>query len=81
MPDPAAPAPPPRPRPPAPCPICARPVLVRDNRPFCSARCRQVDLGRWITGAYAIPGEPVSEDAPRPGEASSEDDQGGGGGA
>jgi endogenous inhibitor of DNA gyrase (YacG/DUF329 family) len=32
------------------------------HRPFCSRRCADVDLGRWFTGAYAIPGEPVTDD-------------------
>lgn len=64
------------PRPPPPCPICARPVVARENRPFCSARCRQVDLGRWLSGAYAIPGEPITDD-PRRGAAEDEDDEGG----
>ena len=36
------------------CPICRRPA-VPDFRPFCSKRCREVDLGRWIEGAYRIP--------------------------
>ena len=39
---------------PRPCPICGTPS-VRAHRPFCSARCRQVDLHRWLSGAYAIP--------------------------
>lgn len=39
---------------PRPCPICGTPA-VEQHRPFCSARCRQVDLHRWLTGAYAIP--------------------------
>lgn len=39
------------------CPVCGRPA-VPEHRPFCSARCRQVDLGRWLTGGYAIPGGP-----------------------
>jgi hypothetical protein len=26
------------------------------QHPFCSQRCRDVDLGRWLKGAYAIPG-------------------------
>ncbi|EHL99157.1 hypothetical protein HMPREF9946_03314 [Acetobacteraceae bacterium AT-5844] len=30
-------------------------------RPFCSARCKQVDLGRWLSGDYVIPGQPVPE--------------------
>lgn len=48
------------PRPPRPCPVCGRPAAPA-MRPFCSARCRQVDLGRWLAGDYAIPGGP--EDA------------------
>ena len=49
-----------------PCPICGRPA-ERANRPFCSPRCREVDLHRWLTGAYAVPvveedgGEDVGE--------------------
>lgn len=38
------------------CPICKKPT-VAVYRPFCSKRCADVDLGRWITGAYAIPSE------------------------
>ncbi len=39
------------------CPICGRPS--QDNyRPFCSRRCADVDLSRWLRGSYAIPGEP-----------------------
>ena len=48
------------------CPICRRPTLP-DWRPFCSRRCADVDLGRWVTGAYAIPAE--EEEPPEPGEA------------
>lgn len=36
------------------CPLCGSPVEPR-FRPFCSARCRDVDLGRWLTGVYAVP--------------------------
>ncbi|WP_185802716.1 DNA gyrase inhibitor YacG [Pontivivens nitratireducens] len=38
------------------CPICGRP---RDQkyRPFCSKRCTDVDLARWLDGSYAIPDE------------------------
>jgi endogenous inhibitor of DNA gyrase (YacG/DUF329 family) len=47
------------------CPICDRPS-VSDYRPFCSRRCADVDLGRWLTGGYAIPSEepPEPEDVP-----------------
>jgi endogenous inhibitor of DNA gyrase (YacG/DUF329 family) len=40
------------------CPICGRDSLPR-FRPFCSKRCADVDLGRWLGGRYAIPGEPA----------------------
>ncbi|MBP0491820.1 DNA gyrase inhibitor YacG [Roseomonas indoligenes] len=44
------------------CPICGRPAQPA-TRPFCSPRCRAVDLGRWLGGTYAVPGEPeTSED-------------------
>ncbi|MHC4826384.1 MAG: DNA gyrase inhibitor YacG, partial [Planctomycetota bacterium] len=36
-----------------PCPICARPVRASaETFPFCSTRCRYVDLGRWLDGKY-----------------------------
>jgi len=43
------------------CPICGKSYRVQaladlPTFPFCSSRCRLVDLGRWIDGAYAIPG-------------------------
>ena len=43
-----------------PCPICGKPALVR-FRPFCSARCADIDLGRWLKGSYVIPGEPAED--------------------
>jgi endogenous inhibitor of DNA gyrase (YacG/DUF329 family) len=39
------------------CPVCARPK-VHEFRPFCSRRCADIDLSRWLRGSYAIPGEP-----------------------
>ena len=42
----------------APCPICRRPA-IEDYRPFCSRRCADQDLTKWLTGAYAVP---VSDD-------------------
>jgi len=38
------------------CPICNAPPTAK-FRPFCSRRCADIDLGRWMTGAYAIPTE------------------------
>ncbi|WP_458093765.1 DNA gyrase inhibitor YacG [Roseomonas sp. WA12] len=43
------------------CPVCGRPADPA-ARPFCSPRCRSVDLGRWLGGTYAIPGAPETED-------------------
>lgn len=37
-----------------PCPICGKPSTI-ESRPFCTPRCRTIDLGKWLTGAYAIP--------------------------
>jgi hypothetical protein len=38
-----------------PCPICGKPSTAA-AKPFCSDRCRDVDLNRWLSGSYAIPG-------------------------
>ena len=40
------------------CPVCGKPTSA-DYRPFCGKRCADLDLGRWLKGAYAVPGEPV----------------------
>jgi uncharacterized protein len=37
-----------------PCPICGKPA-AEASRPFCSERCRDVDLNRWLSNSYAIP--------------------------
>ncbi len=42
------------------CPVCGKPAEPR-FQPFCSARCGDVDLGRWLTGQYRVP---VDEDEP-----------------
>jgi len=41
------------------CPECGR-ASQRDTFPFCSERCKNLDLNRWLSGAYAIPGEEVA---------------------
>lgn len=49
------------------CPICGKPTEQK-YRPFCSSRCADIDLGRWLSGSYVIPGEPLDDlpqDAPR----------------
>ena len=42
------------------CPMCGKPA-TRAAYPFCSVRCADLDLNRWLSGAYAIPAE---EDTP-----------------
>jgi endogenous inhibitor of DNA gyrase (YacG/DUF329 family) len=39
-----------------PCPICKKDTSA-DYRPFCSRRCADVDLGRWLNGSYAVPSD------------------------
>jgi uncharacterized protein len=41
------------------CPICKKEVLrTEEEFPFCSERCRTIDLGRWASGAYVIASTP-----------------------
>jgi endogenous inhibitor of DNA gyrase (YacG/DUF329 family) len=47
--------------PPKPCPVCGKPRDPK-NAPFCSRRCADIDLGRWLKGTYVIPGRPAEED-------------------
>ena len=49
------------------CAVCARPVDDR-YRPFCSRRCADVDLQRWLTGRYAVPAVEDDGDAEQPEE-------------
>jgi len=50
------------------CAYCRRQPVDPQWRPFCSERCRLLDLARWVDGTYRVPGEPVAdpdaEDAP-----------------
>jgi endogenous inhibitor of DNA gyrase (YacG/DUF329 family) len=48
-----------------PCPICGKPSL-QEFRPFCSRRCGDVDLNRWMSGVYAIPVLETDDDPDRP---------------
>lgn len=52
--------------PPACCPICRRPLPGTAEaarfRPFCSRRCADVDLHRWLTGAYRIPTDEAADE-------------------
>ena len=54
-----------------PCPICSR-MSVERYQPFCSGRCADIDLHRWLGGRYAIP----ADEAPRtPGAMPPRDDE------
>jgi endogenous inhibitor of DNA gyrase (YacG/DUF329 family) len=54
------------------CPICGK-AADQAFRPFCSKRCTDVDLNRWLSGVYAVPAADNEEDEvgapPRPPEA------------
>jgi endogenous inhibitor of DNA gyrase (YacG/DUF329 family) len=48
-----------------PCPRCGQPALFApDNkwRPFCSQRCKLIDLGQWASEAYRVPAEDAKPD-------------------
>jgi endogenous inhibitor of DNA gyrase (YacG/DUF329 family) len=48
-------------KPPKPCPICDKPA-EQGFLPFCSSRCRDVDLNRWFSGRYVVPGKPEEDE-------------------
>ena len=52
-----------------PCPVCKKPSQVKFH-PFCSYRCADADLHRWLGGTYAIPA--VEDDEPHSGTEDSE---------
>jgi endogenous inhibitor of DNA gyrase (YacG/DUF329 family) len=41
------------------CPTCGHVIKWEDNpfRPFCSERCKLIDLGAWVNEEYSVPGE------------------------
>ena len=43
------------------CAICGKPQAAK-FKPFCSGRCADIDLNRWLKGNYAIPGKPVEDE-------------------
>ncbi len=55
------------------CPICGKPA-VEKYRPFCSARCADVDLNRWLTGSYVIPARDDEPEADKSIPGADEDD-------
>ena len=44
------------------CPICSKPAAP-PHRPFCSPRCADIDLGRWLNGAYRVETDQAAEDS------------------
>jgi len=62
------------------CPICKRELdeAAQDRKssffPFCSERCKLIDLGRWLSGKYQIPVSPTDESEPTPPRVANEDD-------
>jgi endogenous inhibitor of DNA gyrase (YacG/DUF329 family) len=55
----------------SPCPICGKASEVA-FKPFCSKRCADIDLNRWLTGVYAIP---VTDDEDEDGERPADGDE------
>jgi uncharacterized protein len=63
------------------CPICNKaaaenndPIAPNHWFPFCSERCKLIDLGRWLDGKYQIPVKPTEEAADVPPPIAGEDD-------
>ncbi len=58
------------------CPICGA-VVRQDHRPFCSKRCADADLSRWLSGSYRIPTDerPDAADAAADAEQAAEEDE------
>lgn len=55
------------------CPICGKPA-IETFRPFCSKRCADIDLHRWLTGKYAIPA--AADDTETDADGEGENDRG-----
>lgn len=53
------------------CPICGKAAAAAHD-PFCSARCKQVDLGRWLNGTYRVETDEKPEDTAGTGDESSD---------
>ncbi|HEY6431654.1 MAG TPA: DNA gyrase inhibitor YacG [Acetobacteraceae bacterium] len=47
------------------CPLCGK-MAEPNYTPFCSRRCADIDLGRWLTGVYRLPDSPADEEADTP---------------
>ena len=56
------------------CPICRKPA-IEEYKPFCSKRCADVDLNRWLKGGYAIPGAPDADEDGDPADGARRSDE------
>ena len=56
------------------CPVCGKP-RSEPHTPFCSTRCRDRDLVRWLDDGYAIPGPPADPDNDSPGESGPDENE------
>jgi endogenous inhibitor of DNA gyrase (YacG/DUF329 family) len=61
------------------CPICSKPFEVSSlddlpSYPFCSKRCRLIDLGRWADGKYVLPANETPPASPPPGTVPGDDE-------
>lgn len=50
-----------------PCPVCGKPATAVSH-PFCSTRCTDVDLHRWLGGTYVVAGTVEADDEPSDGD-------------
>ncbi len=60
------------------CVICRARPQSGEYRPFCSKRCADIDLHRWLGGVYAIPGKPEEEEDGTPAGGTAPDGAAGG---
>jgi uncharacterized protein len=44
------------------CPVCKKAPVVAAHKPFCSKRCADVDLHRWLAGVYSVPTNETPEE-------------------
>jgi uncharacterized protein len=58
------------------CPTCGKPAEWKENpyRPFCSERCKLIDLGRWVNEEYRVPGASAPEKHPEKQDVDDDDD-------
>lgn len=61
-------------KPTRPCPVCGKPSSQQFH-PFCSARCADIDLNRWLSGAYVIPARDDEQDEEPPAPDTSGEDE------